>query len=136
LSRHAQGKRRFSSFRIDAAIATDAAGEPFGNINGFLDGGLSAHDLNPAIRIVLRLFDESLAAKVRGAFAMPAIYGLTTASFVRSVLHLESTYSPSAALLRTLLSNATGLLLIAPVVILGAQYGMPRVREWRGRRIA
>lgn len=38
-----------------------------------LDAGLTAHDLNPALRIVLRLFDESLAAKVRGAFAMPAI---------------------------------------------------------------
>ena len=38
-----------------------------------LDGGLTAHDLNPTARIVLRLFDESLAVKVRGAFAMPAI---------------------------------------------------------------
>jgi Trk K+ transport system NAD-binding subunit len=38
-----------------------------------LDAGLTARDLNPNARIVLRLFDESLAAKVRGAFAMPAI---------------------------------------------------------------
>lgn len=38
-----------------------------------LDAGLTAHDLNPGARIVLRLFDESLAVKVRGAFAMPAI---------------------------------------------------------------
>jgi Trk K+ transport system NAD-binding subunit len=38
-----------------------------------LDAGLTARDLNPHARIVLRLFDESLAAKVRGAFAMPAI---------------------------------------------------------------
>jgi Trk K+ transport system NAD-binding subunit len=38
-----------------------------------LDAGLTARDLNPAIRVVLRLFDESLAAKVHGAFAMPAI---------------------------------------------------------------
>jgi Trk K+ transport system NAD-binding subunit len=38
-----------------------------------LDGGLTAFDLNPAARIVLRLFDESLAVKVRGAFALPAI---------------------------------------------------------------
>lgn len=38
-----------------------------------LDGGLTAFDLNPNARIVLRLFDESLAVKVRGAFAMPAI---------------------------------------------------------------
>ncbi|WP_435019902.1 potassium channel family protein [Tundrisphaera sp. TA3] len=38
-----------------------------------LDAGLTARDLNPNARIVLRLFDESLAVKVRGAFAMPAI---------------------------------------------------------------
>lgn len=38
-----------------------------------LDSGLTARDLNPDARIVLRLFDESLAVKVRGAFAMPVI---------------------------------------------------------------
>lgn len=38
-----------------------------------LDAALTARDLNPDARIVLRLFDESLAVKVRGAFAMPAI---------------------------------------------------------------
>ena len=38
-----------------------------------LDGGLTARDLNEHVRIVLRLFDESLADKVGGAFAMPAI---------------------------------------------------------------
>jgi Trk K+ transport system NAD-binding subunit len=38
-----------------------------------LDGGLTARDLNTKAQVVLRLFDESLAAKVRGAFAIPAI---------------------------------------------------------------
>ncbi len=38
-----------------------------------LDAGLTARDLNGEARIVLRLFDSSLAVKVRGAFAMPAI---------------------------------------------------------------
>ena len=38
-----------------------------------LDTALTARDLNPNARVVLRLFDESLAAKVEGAFAMPAI---------------------------------------------------------------
>ena len=38
-----------------------------------LDAALTARDLNPTARIVLRLFDASLAAKVAGAFAMPAI---------------------------------------------------------------
>ena len=38
-----------------------------------LDAGLAARDLNPSARIVLRLFDESLARKISGAFTMPAI---------------------------------------------------------------
>ena len=38
-----------------------------------LDAGLTARDLNGEARIVLRLFDESLAVKVQDAFAMPAI---------------------------------------------------------------
>src|SRR5207253_9082552 len=38
-----------------------------------LDAGLTARDLNPQARIVLRLFDESLAIKVAGAFTLPAI---------------------------------------------------------------
>src|SRR3954447_24343805 len=38
-----------------------------------LDAGLTARDLNPGARIVLRLFDESLAVKVAGAFTLPAI---------------------------------------------------------------
>jgi Trk K+ transport system NAD-binding subunit len=38
-----------------------------------IDAGLTARDLNPTARIVVRLFDESLARKITGAFAMPAI---------------------------------------------------------------
>ena len=38
-----------------------------------LDGGLTARDLNPSAQVVLRLFDESLAAKVTGAFTIPTI---------------------------------------------------------------
>jgi voltage-gated potassium channel len=38
-----------------------------------IDAGLTARDLNPAARVVVRLFDESLARKISGAFAMPAI---------------------------------------------------------------
>jgi voltage-gated potassium channel len=38
-----------------------------------LDAALTARDLNPSARIVLRLFDESLAAKVTGAFAIPTV---------------------------------------------------------------
>jgi Trk K+ transport system NAD-binding subunit len=38
-----------------------------------LDAALSARDLNPQVRVVLRLFDDTLASKFAGAFAMPAI---------------------------------------------------------------
>jgi voltage-gated potassium channel len=38
-----------------------------------LDSALTARDLNPDARIVVRLFDETLASKVTGAFAMPTI---------------------------------------------------------------
>jgi Trk K+ transport system NAD-binding subunit len=38
-----------------------------------LDGGLTARDLNRDAVIVLRLFDESLAARVAGAFTIPTI---------------------------------------------------------------
>jgi Trk K+ transport system NAD-binding subunit len=38
-----------------------------------LDAAITARDLNPNAKIVIRLFDETLATKVAGAFAMPAI---------------------------------------------------------------
>jgi Trk K+ transport system NAD-binding subunit len=38
-----------------------------------LDVAITARDLNPDAKIVLRLFDETLATKVAGAFAMPTI---------------------------------------------------------------
>jgi Trk K+ transport system NAD-binding subunit len=38
-----------------------------------LDAALTARDLNPDAKIVMRMFDESLAAKVAGSFALPAV---------------------------------------------------------------
>jgi Trk K+ transport system NAD-binding subunit len=38
-----------------------------------LDAGLVSRDLNPDARVVMRLFDESLARKVEGAFHIPVI---------------------------------------------------------------
>ncbi len=38
-----------------------------------LDAAITARDLNPSARIVIRLFDETLATKVAGAFSMPTI---------------------------------------------------------------
>jgi voltage-gated potassium channel len=38
-----------------------------------LDAAITARDLNPSAKIVIRLFDETLATKVAGAFSMPTI---------------------------------------------------------------
>jgi voltage-gated potassium channel len=38
-----------------------------------LDAAITARELNPRAQIVIRLFDETLAAKVAGTFSMPAI---------------------------------------------------------------
>ena len=45
-----------------------------------IDAGLTARDLNPSARVVLRLFDESLATKISGAFALPAISTATVSA--------------------------------------------------------
>jgi signal transduction histidine kinase len=65
---------------------------------------------------------------------MPAIYGFTTPAFVRSVLGLESTYSPQAAVLRTTLSSATALLIVGPFILKWAQYGPQRMRQLSASR--
>lgn len=65
------------------------------------------------------------------SFVMPAVFGLTTAAFIRSLFHLESVITPIFALLRTMLSNTTALLLVTPVVLLWAQFGFRRLRELR-----
>ena len=38
-----------------------------------LDAAITARDLNATAKIVIRLFDETLATKVAGAFSMPTI---------------------------------------------------------------
>jgi len=38
-----------------------------------LDAAITAREINPAAKIVIRLFDETLATKVAGALAMPTI---------------------------------------------------------------
>ncbi|HEY7237482.1 MAG TPA: MASE1 domain-containing protein [Gemmatimonadaceae bacterium] len=69
------------------------------------------------------------------AFAMPALFSLTTAAFILSLLDLEPTYSAGDAFLRITLTNATGLLLVAPVVLLWARYGARRLTEQRASRL-
>ena len=69
-----QGNARLEKVLIDAGVAHAravilATSDDLTNI----DAGLTARDLNPKANIVLRLFDDSLARKISGAFAMPAI---------------------------------------------------------------
>jgi signal transduction histidine kinase len=65
------------------------------------------------------------------SFAMPALFGLTTPAFVFSILRVETTITPTFAVLRTMVSNATALLLVVPVVVLWANFGFRRWRELR-----
>lgn len=69
-----QGNARLSGTLEQANVADAKAvitttGDDLTN----LDIALTARDLNAQARIVLRLFDETLASKVAGAFAMPAV---------------------------------------------------------------
>ena len=59
-----------------------------------LDGALTAREINPAIRVVVRLFDDTLATKVAASFKMPAIStshvaapAFVAAATGRTVLH-------------------------------------------------
>src|SRR5262249_25933559 len=63
------------------------------------------------------------------SFLSPLIFTLTAPAFVRSLFHLEPNFTPSTALLTLTLSNATAFLLVAPVVLLWAKYGVRRVIE-------
>jgi len=45
-----------------------------------LDGALTAREIRPDVRVVLRIFDETLAKKVASAFRMPAISIAATSS--------------------------------------------------------
>ncbi|HEU4993437.1 MAG TPA: MASE1 domain-containing protein [Gemmatimonadaceae bacterium] len=70
------------------------------------------------------------------AFASPVVFSLTTPSFIRSLLGVEPSYSPGVNYLRTTLSNATGMLLVVPVVVLSARRWPTRLMEMSRRRIA
>lgn len=45
-----------------------------------LEAALGARELNPKVRVVLRLFDDTLAKKIEGAFGIPAISTSNVAS--------------------------------------------------------
>ena len=71
------------------------------------------------------------------AFVLPALYAFTTPAFVRGLFNLEVAPGATLAttLLRVTLSNATALLLVAPVVLLWAQLPVHRLKELSARRL-
>jgi len=78
---------------------------------------------------------RQVVAYVATSFASPLLFTLTAPSFVRSLFHLEPNFTPVTALLRLTLTNATAFLLVAPVVILWARYGVRRVLELPALRV-
>ena len=77
---------------------------------------------------------RQVVAYVAISLGMPTLFALAMPSFVRPLLGLESMYSPSAALLRTALSNVIAMLLVAPVLLLWGQDTVRRLADLKGRR--
>ena len=73
-------------------------------------------------------------AYVAISVGVPAVFALVMPSFVRPLLGLDLVASPQAALLRTVLSNVIGMLLIAPVLLLWGQAYLRQFEEVTGRR--
>ena len=67
--------------------------------------------------------------------ALPAVFALFMPSFLRPLLGLDLTVSPGSALLRTMLSNVTALLLVAPMILLWSQEWLRRFGEITVRRV-
>jgi len=71
---------------------------------------------------------------IAACFALPSLFSLITPTFVRSVLGLESAYTPLTAYLRITLSNGAGMLLLTPVVLLWVQGGFDALKQLPFRR--
>jgi signal transduction histidine kinase len=65
------------------------------------------------------------------SFVLPWLFGFTTPAFILSVFHLESAITPAFAVLRTMLSNSTAMLLVAPLILLWANFGFRGLRGLR-----
>ena len=74
-------------------------------------------------------------AYVAVSLGVPALFALAMPAFVRPLLGLETMYSPSAALLRTALSNAIAMLLVTPVLLLWGQGIVRQLADLKGRRL-
>src|SRR5262249_47338778 len=72
---------------------------------------------------------RQVVAYVVISLVSPLLFTLAAPAFVRSWFHFEPNFTPSTALLRLSLTNATAFLLVAPVVLLWAKYGVQRLIE-------
>jgi signal transduction histidine kinase len=71
---------------------------------------------------------------IAACFALPSLLALTTPTVVRAVLGLDQTYTPLTAFLRVTLSNAGGMLLVTPVVLLWVPDGFRALAQMPLRR--
>jgi PAS domain S-box-containing protein len=74
-------------------------------------------------------------AYVVTSIVSPLLFTLTAPAFVLSWFHLEPNFTPTTALLKLTLSNATAFLLVTPVILLWTNYDVRRLIELPARRI-
>jgi signal transduction histidine kinase len=65
------------------------------------------------------------------SFVLPLLFGFTTPAFILSVLRVDTVITPTFAVLRTMFSNSTAMLLVAPFILLWANFGVRRLRGLR-----
>ena len=78
---------------------------------------------------------QQVVTYIAASFVMPALFAPTTPAFILSLLNFEQQHSPSLALQRTTLSNATAMLLTTPLVLLWARHGLRELRELSAPRV-
>ncbi|MFZ9887105.1 MAG: potassium channel family protein [Myxococcota bacterium] len=86
-----------------------------------LEAALDARQLNPTIRLVMRMFDQSMAQKIKGAFALDATFSTSA---------LSAPVFAAAALDETVLGayrlgDTTMVTVAVPIVTRGALAGRP-----------
>jgi signal transduction histidine kinase len=78
---------------------------------------------------------HQVVAYVVISLVSPLLFTFTAPAFVLSLFHLEPNFNPATALLKLTLSNATAFLLVAPVILLWANYDIRRVAELPAYRV-
>src|SRR5262249_48215137 len=77
---------------------------------------------------------RQVVAYVVISLVSPLLFTLAAPAFVRSWFHFEPNFTPSTALLRLSLTNATAFFLVAPAGLLWAKYASQRLTDPPGLR--